>query len=94
MSLTPSDVQSVTTFRTRYAETDAMGVVHHATYPVWFEMGRSDYMRQIGVPYTEVERLGYYLMLSGLNVKYRRSEERRVGKECAVRCRSRWSPYH
>ncbi|WP_407570278.1 acyl-CoA thioesterase [Deinococcus altitudinis] len=71
MSLTPSGVRSVTTFRTRYAETDAMGVVHHATYPVWFEMGRSDYMRQIGVPYTEVERLGYYLMLSGLNVKYR-----------------------
>ncbi len=71
MSLTPSAVQSVTTFRTRYAETDAMGVVHHATYPVWFEMGRSDFMRQIGIPYTEVERLGYYLMLSGLTVKYR-----------------------
>ncbi len=63
---------TVTThFRTRYAETDAMGVVHHATYPVWFEMGRSDFMRQIGVPYAEVERRGYFLMLSGLNVRYR-----------------------
>jgi acyl-CoA thioester hydrolase len=62
---------TVTSFRARYAETDAMGVVHHATYPVWFEMGRSDFMRQIGVPYTQVERRGYYFMLSGLNVKYR-----------------------
>ncbi len=64
-------IQTVTHFRTRYAETDAMGVVHHATYPIWFEMGRSDFMRQIGIPYTEVEARGYYLMLSGLSVKYR-----------------------
>jgi len=64
-------LQTVTHFRTRYAETDAMGVVHHATYPIWFEMGRSDFMRQIGIPYTEVEARGYYLMLSGLSVKYR-----------------------
>ncbi len=48
-----------------------MGVIHHATYPVWFEMGRSDFMRELGVPYAEVEARGYYLMLSGLNVKYR-----------------------
>lgn len=60
-----------THFRARYAETDAMGVVHHATYPVWFEMGRSDFMREAGVPYTEVEARGYFLMLSGLNVRYR-----------------------
>ncbi len=60
-----------TYFRARYAETDAMGVVHHATYPVWFEMGRSDFMREVGVPYTEVEARGYYLMLSGLSVRYR-----------------------
>ena len=64
-------LQTVTRFRTRYAETDAMGVVHHATYPVWFEMGRSDFMREIGIPYSEVEARGYYLMLSGLSVKYR-----------------------
>ena len=62
---------TVTRFRTRYAETDAMGVVHHATYPVWFEMGRSDFMREIGIPYAQVEERGYYFMLSGLNVRYR-----------------------
>ncbi|GGQ96630.1 acyl-CoA thioesterase [Deinococcus ruber] len=64
-------LETVTAFRVRYAETDAMGVVHHATYPIWFEMGRSDWMRELGFPYTEVEARGYYLMLSGLNVRYR-----------------------
>ncbi|WP_350245237.1 acyl-CoA thioesterase [Deinococcus sonorensis] len=50
-----------------------MGVVHHATYPIWFELGRSDLMRALGLPYSEVERRGYYLMLSGLNVRYHRA---------------------
>jgi len=59
--------------RVRYAETDAMGVAHHANYPVWFEVGRSDLMRELGLPYSEVEERGYYLMLSGLNVEYRRA---------------------
>ncbi len=63
-------LHATTRFRARYAETDAMGVVHHAVYPVWFEMGRSDFMREAGVPYTEVEARGYYLMLSGLSVRY------------------------
>ncbi|GGO32371.1 acyl-CoA thioesterase [Deinococcus humi] len=62
-----------TTIRVRYAETDMMGVVHHATYPVWFEVGRTDLMRELGLPYTEIEARGYYLMLSGLNVEYRRA---------------------
>ncbi|BDP40948.1 4-hydroxybenzoyl-CoA thioesterase [Deinococcus aetherius] len=59
--------------RVRYAETDAMGVAHHATYPVWFEVGRTDLMHALGLPYTEVEARGYFLMLSGLNVEYRRA---------------------
>jgi acyl-CoA thioester hydrolase len=62
-----------TFIRVRYAETDMMGVVHHATYPVWFEVGRTDLMRALGLPYTEIEARGYYLMLSGLNVEYRRA---------------------
>ena len=49
-----------TTFHVRYAETDAMGIVHHSAYIVWFEEGRSAYMRAIGLPYSEVERMGYY----------------------------------
>jgi acyl-CoA thioester hydrolase len=44
--------------RVRYAETDQMGVVYYANYLVWFECGRSHYMRAIGVPYTQLEASG------------------------------------
>lgn len=62
-----------TSLRVRYAETDAMGVAHHAVYPVWFEVGRSDLMRDLGLSYAEVEEQGYFLMLTDLNVRYRRA---------------------
>ena len=65
--------ESRSEIRVRYAETDAMGVAHHATYPVWFEVGRTDLMHALGLPYAGVEARGYYLMLSGLNVEYRRA---------------------
>lgn len=44
--------------RVRYAETDQMGVVYYANYLVWFECGRSHYMRALGVPYTQLEASG------------------------------------
>lgn len=59
--------------RVRYAETDQMGVAHHANYPVWFEVGRSDLMQALGMRYSEVEARGYYLMLSALHVQYKRA---------------------
>ena len=58
--------------RVRYAETDQMGVVHHAVYPVWFEAARSELARAVGVPYTLWERQGVWLMLSDLHCRYRR----------------------
>ncbi len=45
-----------TRVRVRYAETDQMGVVYHANYLVWFEVGRVEMMRQIGLEYREMER--------------------------------------
>jgi acyl-CoA thioester hydrolase len=45
-----------TRVRVRYAETDQMGVVYHANYLVWFEVGRVEMMRQIGLHYKEMER--------------------------------------
>ena len=45
-----------TTVRVRYAETDQMGVVYHANYLVWFEVGRVEYMRQVGLEYRDMER--------------------------------------
>ena len=47
-----------TTFRVRYAETDAMGVVYHANYLVWFEVGRGDYFRALGQDYGRVGAAG------------------------------------
>ena len=41
-------MESVTDIRVRYAETDAMGIVHHAAYVVWLELGRSDLLRSLG----------------------------------------------
>lgn len=44
-----------TTIRVRYAETDAMGIVHHANYLVWFEIGRSELCRDKGFSYKQME---------------------------------------
>lgn len=51
-------VQHSIELRVRYAETDQMQVVYHANYLVWCEVGRTELMRQLGAPYTEVERHG------------------------------------
>jgi acyl-CoA thioester hydrolase len=47
---------SETTVRVRYAETDQMGVVYHANYFVWFEVGRVEFLRQVGFSYKEMEQ--------------------------------------
>jgi len=64
-------MESVTTIRVRYAESDAMGVVHHAAYPVWMELGRSDLLRALGQSYTEWEKRGVMMSVAELHVKYR-----------------------
>ena len=62
---------SSTTIRVRYAETDAMGIVHHAVYPVWMELGRSDLLRMLGQGYSEWEAQGVFIAVAELRVKYR-----------------------
>jgi len=62
---------SSTTIRVRYAETDAMGIVHHAVYPVWMELGRSDLLRKMGQGYSEWEAQGVFIAVAELRVKYR-----------------------
>lgn len=44
-----------TQIRVRYAETDQMQIVYHANYFVWFEVGRTDFLRKIGYPYKQLE---------------------------------------
>jgi acyl-CoA thioester hydrolase len=58
------------TLRVRYAETDAMGVVYHANYLVWFEVGRGDYFRAVGQDYGEWEQRGILLPLSEAYARY------------------------
>ena len=58
------------TFRVRYAETDAMRVVYHANYIIYFEHSRSEYIRQRGVSYAELERAGNYLAVSEVQARY------------------------
>jgi acyl-CoA thioester hydrolase len=62
--------QGESRFRVRYAETDQMGVVHHSNYIIWFEQGRTDYMRDIGVNYADVERDGIFLAVGELQIRY------------------------
>jgi acyl-CoA thioester hydrolase len=59
-----------TTFPVRYAETDQMQIVHHANYIVWMEEGRSEFMRQSGGDYAEVERGGHLLAVTGVQARY------------------------
>ena len=56
--------------RVRYAETDQMGVAHHATYPIWFEASRSEFCRQRGIDYNQMERDGMLLPVLELRVRY------------------------
>ena len=59
------------TVRVRYAETDAMGVVHHASYFVWLEYARVEWLKACGLNYKELERNGFFLPVVEVNLKYR-----------------------
>lgn len=65
-------VREAVTVEVRYAETDQMGVVHHANYLVWFELARTALCRRTGHAYADIERLGFFLMVSGAALSYRR----------------------
>jgi acyl-CoA thioester hydrolase len=51
-----TEMLNETKIRVRYAETDQMGVVYHANYFIWFEVGRVEQLRQMGFTYKEMER--------------------------------------
>jgi acyl-CoA thioester hydrolase len=59
-----------TPIRVRYADTDTMGVVYYGTYPVYFEVGRAEYMRSKGYPYKKFEETGFHLVVVDLQAKY------------------------
>lgn len=59
--------------RVRFVETDMMGVVHHANYFRWFEMGRVEYMRQAGVLLHDLMSAGYLFPIVDVGCVYKKS---------------------
>lgn len=64
---------STTRLRVRYAETDQMGVAYYANYLVWFEVARTDFLRQFGWTYREMEAGGVFLPVIEAHCEYKRS---------------------
>src|SRR5437764_13978936 len=65
-------VRGETTIRVRYAETDRMGLLHHANYLVYFEQARTELLRSFGLTYRDLEDKGYLLVLTKIEVRYKR----------------------
>jgi acyl-CoA thioester hydrolase len=59
-----------TNIRVRYKDTDRMGVVYYGNYLTFFEVGRSEYMRELGFPYSQLEGKGYTLAVTEASAKY------------------------
>src|SRR5690625_5296749 len=55
----------------RYAETDQMGVVHHSNYLVWFEIGRTNFMKQLGFHYAEMEAQNILSPVIDVHISYK-----------------------
>lgn len=60
-------------FRIRYGETDQMGVVYHGNYAQYFEMGRTEWLREMGFSYSQMEKDGIMLPVISLSINYKKS---------------------
>jgi acyl-CoA thioester hydrolase len=70
------NVQSVrpaseTRVRVRYAETDQMGVVYHSNYLIWFEVGRVEFIRQLGLNYKQMEEEGCGIAVVDVHARFK-----------------------
>jgi acyl-CoA thioester hydrolase len=68
-----ADATVTTEVVVRFAETDAMGIVHHSAYIVWFEAARVAWMAAQGIPYAQFAAEGNHFAVTGINVAYRHS---------------------
>jgi acyl-CoA thioester hydrolase len=75
---------SETLVRVNYSETDQMGVVYHARYLVWLDVARTEYLRQSGMSYRELEATGLRLAVSEIRVRYR--QPARYDDPVRIRC--------
>ncbi|MCY0970245.1 acyl-CoA thioesterase [Chryseobacterium wangxinyae] len=63
-------IHTTHSLRVRYAETDPMKYVYYGNYAAYFELGRVELFRSIGISYDEIEKLGIWLPVSDYNIKY------------------------
>ena len=68
-----SGISFTTDIRVRYAETDGMRVVYHGNYLTYFEQARTEMLRSISLPYSNIERMGIFVIVIEAHVNYRRS---------------------
>lgn len=68
---TPPPRSGQVSIRVRYAETDRMGLLHHANYLVYFEQGRTELLRECGLTYRDMEDQGFLLVLTRIEVRYK-----------------------
>jgi acyl-CoA thioester hydrolase len=84
---------STSNLRVRYAETDQMGIVYYANFFVWFEIGRTDFCRQQGFAYREMEEQeGLYIMVAETRCRYKapaRYDDEIQVRTCLKSCRKR-----
>ncbi|WP_274311768.1 1,4-dihydroxy-2-naphthoyl-CoA hydrolase MenI [Staphylococcus hyicus] len=64
---------ALTEIESRYQETDQMGVIYHGNYATWFEVARTDYIRKLGLDYSEMEQEGVVSPVTELNINYKKS---------------------
>ncbi len=81
-------VVNETTIRVRYAETDQMGVVYYANFFIWFEIGRVEFLRQVGFDYRDMEREdGCFIAVVDARCRYK--SPARYDEEITIRTRLR-----
>ena|SRR5919108_1208618 len=73
MEQPPSAMKNVTSYQVIYGDTDRMGVVYYANYLRWFEKGRTEFLRQMGMPYTQIEASGMHFPVTDVSCRYFRS---------------------
>jgi acyl-CoA thioester hydrolase len=73
MNKPAAPISNNTSYRVIYGDTDQMGMVYYANYLRWFEKGRSEFLRQLGAPYTSIEERGSHFPVTGVSCRYFKS---------------------
>ncbi len=64
-------LQTKTTINVRYPDCDRMGVVHHAVYPIWYEMARMDFFTELGFSFSDMDALNVNPTMVDLHLQYK-----------------------